>query len=199
MVATVTVRELSIASIAPAAPRHPSNAKASEPHAKRHQPLPVSHTGGEIGREVARVVHTIPTSSRTANASLGYLSVAATASSAAAATRSMAERIMMRQRTETMETTLPTLVVQQPKLWSPEAPHLYLVTIRLAPADSQASAEEVETFSLSVGFRRVTVSQGQITLNERPLLIKGVNRHEHDPYTGHVRTPAESPPNLWCT
>ena len=39
---------------------------------------------------------------------------------------------------------------------------------------------------MAVGFRRVESRHGQMLLNGRPVLIKGVNRHEHDPYAGHV-------------
>ena len=37
-----------------------------------------------------------------------------------------------------------------------------------------------------LGFRTVEVRQGQMLLNGSPLIIKGTNRHEHDPFTGHV-------------
>ena len=42
---------------------------------------------------------------------------------------------------------------------------------------------EVEAFD--VGFRTVEIIAGQLCLNGRPLLIRGVNKHEHDPATGH--------------
>jgi beta-galactosidase len=37
-----------------------------------------------------------------------------------------------------------------------------------------------------IGFRRVEIEDGQLLVNGRAILIKGVNRHEHDPQTGHV-------------
>ena len=40
--------------------------------------------------------------------------------------------------------------------------------------------------STNVGFREVEISDGQLLVNGVPILIKGVNRHEHDPDTGHV-------------
>ncbi len=29
------------------------------------------------------------------------------------------------------------------------------------------------------------MKNGQLLLNGKPILLKGVNRHEHDPVTGH--------------
>ena len=37
-----------------------------------------------------------------------------------------------------------------------------------------------------VGFRKVEMKDGQFLVNGKPILIKGVDRHEHDPVTGHV-------------
>ena len=33
---------------------------------------------------------------------------------------------------------------------------------------------------------QVEIKDGQLLVNGRPILIKGVNRHEHDPDTGHA-------------
>lgn len=37
-----------------------------------------------------------------------------------------------------------------------------------------------------MGFRKVEITQGLLKLNGQPLLIRGVNRHEHHPELGHV-------------
>lgn len=94
--------------------------------------------------------------------------------------------------------TLPPVLVSSPKLWSAEAPHLYCLTIvlkergRASASEATGGDKEVtpplEVISIVVGFRSVRTAGGTLLLNERPLLIKGVNRHEHDPYTGHVVT-----------
>ncbi len=69
--------------------------------------------------------------------------------------------------------------------WSAERPKLYDLVIELA------SAGKVSTFySTKVGFRSSEVKNGQILINGQPILFKGVNRHEHDPYTGHTVTEA---------
>lgn len=71
--------------------------------------------------------------------------------------------------------------VDDPLKWSAEKPHLY--TLLLVLKDSEGNVIEVE--SCRFGFREVEVRDGQLHLNGAPILIKGVNRHEHDPDTGH--------------
>lgn len=39
--------------------------------------------------------------------------------------------------------------------------------------------ELVEAEARDIGFRRVEISNGLLLLNGKPLLIRGVNRHEH--------------------
>ena len=38
----------------------------------------------------------------------------------------------------------------------------------------------------NVGFRNVKIENSQLLINGQPILIKGVNRHEHNMKTGHV-------------
>jgi beta-galactosidase len=68
-----------------------------------------------------------------------------------------------------------------PDKWSAEQPLLYTVILTLR----NEKGEIVETESARFGFRKVEIRDGQLLLNGRPILIKGVNRHEHDPVTGH--------------
>lgn len=44
----------------------------------------------------------------------------------------------------------------------------------------------MQSVSADVGFRRVEVKGGQLLVNGKAVLIKGVNRHEHDEFEGHV-------------
>ena len=74
--------------------------------------------------------------------------------------------------------------VDKPDLWSAETPHLYRLTVSLI--DPMSS--EIESEAYSVGFRKIEIKQGQLLLNGQPLLIRGVNKHEHDPATGHTET-----------
>jgi beta-galactosidase len=77
-------------------------------------------------------------------------------------------------------------VVDAPKLWNAETPHLYRVLLTLR--DAQGTVMEYE--QCRFGFREVVVRDGHLLVNGKPILIKGVNRHEHDPDLGHVMTDA---------
>ncbi len=74
--------------------------------------------------------------------------------------------------------------VSSPHKWSAEQPNLYSVVLTLK--DAQGAVVEIE--SAKFGFREVEVKDGQLRLNGQPILIMGVNRHEHDPFTGHYVT-----------
>ena len=74
--------------------------------------------------------------------------------------------------------------VSTPKLWSVEHPHLYTLKLELKGLDGKT----VENSELKVGFREITIRGGQLLINGEPIKIRGVNRHEHDPYTARVMT-----------
>jgi beta-galactosidase len=74
--------------------------------------------------------------------------------------------------------------VPNPKKWSAEAPNLY--TLILALKDREGGL--IESVSCNVGFRSSEIKDGQLLVNGKPIYIKGVNRHEHDPDLGHVVT-----------
>lgn len=63
--------------------------------------------------------------------------------------------------------------------WSAEEPNLYGLTVRTS----------AETVSLRVGFRTVEVVDAQVLVNGRPILLRGMNRHESDPDRGRAVTP----------
>ena len=66
--------------------------------------------------------------------------------------------------------------------WSAESPNLY--QLRMSLMDKKART--IEKLTTSFGFRTVEIKDGKLLVNGQYVLIKGVNRHEHDPYTGHV-------------
>ena len=72
--------------------------------------------------------------------------------------------------------------VANPAKWSAEEPNLY--TLLLTLKDDTGSVLEV--LGSKVGFRTSEIKNGQLLVNGVPILIKGTNRHEHDPVTGHV-------------
>lgn len=75
-----------------------------------------------------------------------------------------------------------SIPVPNPAKWSAETPYLYTLTIQLMNSDGKI----LEAVSQKVGFREVRIRNGQLLVNGKAILIKGVNRHEFDPETGRV-------------
>ncbi|MEM8969763.1 MAG: glycoside hydrolase family 2 TIM barrel-domain containing protein, partial [Bacteroidota bacterium] len=71
--------------------------------------------------------------------------------------------------------------------WSAETPNLYTLLITY-PGSVDGSATVSST---QVGFRNVAIENGQLLVNGQPVLVKGVNRHEHHPEFAHY-IPRES-------
>jgi len=72
--------------------------------------------------------------------------------------------------------------MRSPRIWSAETPELYKLVISLK--DKKDRITQVK--STNVGFRTSEIKNGQLLVNGKPVILKGVNRHEHDPKTGHV-------------
>ncbi len=66
--------------------------------------------------------------------------------------------------------------------WSAETPNLYTLLVTLRDVDGRT----IEVNRHNVGFRTVEIAGGQMLVNGQPILLKGVDRHEHDPETGHT-------------
>ena len=64
--------------------------------------------------------------------------------------------------------------------WSAEFPNLYTLLVTAGNAAGQ------DIVPLRVGFRRVEIRDSVLRVNGRAVVLKGVNRHEHEPDTGHV-------------
>ena len=78
-----------------------------------------------------------------------------------------------------VEVTLP---VESPGLWSAENPVLYTVLLTLR--DHAGKVFDVR--SAQHGFRKIEIHDRQLWLNGRSIKIKGVNRHDFDPLSGHT-------------
>ncbi|NCB09301.1 MAG: beta-galactosidase, partial [Bacteroidia bacterium] len=72
--------------------------------------------------------------------------------------------------------------ITNPAKWTAETPNLYSLVIVL----KNGNGEIVETVSHKIGFREIELINTLFCVNGVPVLIKGVNRHEHDQYKGHV-------------
>lgn len=68
--------------------------------------------------------------------------------------------------------------------WSSENPVLHTVVVSLVGPDGAV----VEATAVRSGFRRVEVVDRELLLNGYPVLIHGVNRHDHDPDRGKAVT-----------
>lgn len=77
-------------------------------------------------------------------------------------------------------------VYAKPRLWSAEAPNLYTLVLTLK---RDGKAEEL--VSTHVGFRNVVIKDTRFLVNGQPVKLKGVNRHESHPTTGHYVTPEQ--------
>ncbi len=71
--------------------------------------------------------------------------------------------------------------IENVKKWSAETPNLYRMVVSLNDANGQL----IEIFSKNIGFRSVEIKNSQLLVNGQAVLVKGVNRHEHDPEKGH--------------
>ncbi|MBE7044571.1 MAG: hypothetical protein E7397_03505 [Ruminococcaceae bacterium] len=69
------------------------------------------------------------------------------------------------------------------KRWNAEEPNLYPVTIRLYRGDAL-----LEVHSKKIGFMKSQVEGNKLLVNDTPITIKGINRHEHDPKNGRAIT-----------
>ncbi|MFT7618325.1 MAG: beta-galactosidase [Planctomycetota bacterium] len=73
--------------------------------------------------------------------------------------------------------------VADPKKWSAEFPNLYSVRIGLMATDE---TRHYDTASSEFGFRKIEIKERRLFINGAPVVLKGVNRHEHDPDTGRT-------------
>ncbi len=71
---------------------------------------------------------------------------------------------------------------ESPALWSAEDPALYRLLIIIRDPDGRI----IQIKTLRHGFRRFEIRDGKLLCNDRPLAIRGVNRHEFDPVYGHA-------------
>ncbi|HEY6914002.1 MAG TPA: glycoside hydrolase family 2 TIM barrel-domain containing protein, partial [Paludibacter sp.] len=76
--------------------------------------------------------------------------------------------------------------IKNPLKWTAETPNLYTLNITL----EDSTGKIVERVRQRIGFRSVEIKDGQMLVNGKPIRLRGVNRHEHDPKLGKVMTEA---------
>ena len=62
------------------------------------------------------------------------------------------------------------------KTWNAETPNLYTLLITV----------NGESTAIKVGFRNISIKNNQFLVNGKPVLIKGINLHDHSDTEGHV-------------
>ena len=117
--------------------------------------------------------------------------------STSAANCSVDVKLLGRQREVVAETTIPpfeldpnsqrhlqssVVRLDDPAKWTAETPNLYTIVLILENSQGQV----LEARSHQIGFRKVEIRDGQLLVNGQAVYMKGVNRHEHDPVTGHT-------------
>ena len=83
---------------------------------------------------------------------------------------------------DSMQTVHFSGTVNNPLKWSGEAPNLYDCIITL----KDAKGVVLNYTGTKIGFRKVEIKNAQLMVNGVPILVKGVNRHEHDDVEGHM-------------
>ena len=78
-----------------------------------------------------------------------------------------------------------SLPVAQPAKWTAETPNLYTTVLKLS------GDKDGEIISTKTGFRKVEIKGRVFTINGVPVKLKGANRHESSPETGHYVTEAD--------
>lgn len=86
---------------------------------------------------------------------------------------------------EELSTTFLTDLTIQP--WSAERPTRYQLLLSLKDASGRAVAH----YATKIGFLRSEIKNGNLLVNGQPILIKGVNRHDHHHLTGQYIPEAE--------
>ncbi|WP_300296049.1 glycoside hydrolase family 2 TIM barrel-domain containing protein, partial [uncultured Intestinimonas sp.] len=102
----------------------------------------------------------------------------------AASAGKTAEEVLLDKGT----TVISTMTVTDPDKWFPDTPDLYSLVLELKDSGGQVMESVVER----VGFGEVykvdidDAGHEQMQINGRQMILRGVNRHDTDPETGHA-------------
>ena len=101
--------------------------------------------------------------------------------------KSVTARFTLRGTNIFAETTKSNgeLIVPNAKLWSPDSPHLYDLTV-----DLDRDGETYDRYTLPIGIRTVNIEGDALLLNGKPIYLKGFGRHEDFPIAGRGLVPS---------
>ncbi len=68
--------------------------------------------------------------------------------------------------------------MSDPRLWSPDDPNLYMVSVYLGKTGSDGRETDFHRYDITFGFRELKISGNEFYLNGRKFFIKGVSRYE---------------------
>ncbi|WP_127530912.1 glycoside hydrolase family 2 protein [Paenibacillus kobensis] len=78
------------------------------------------------------------------------------------------------------------VTVLHPKLWSAWQPNLYVASFELIASTGRIAAATKDTLCTQFGIRTIRTLGTQIMLNESPVFLAGIARHEEWPETGRT-------------
>ncbi|MGB6058752.1 MAG: glycoside hydrolase family 2 TIM barrel-domain containing protein [Microthrixaceae bacterium] len=84
------------------------------------------------------------------------------------------------------------LQVPEPEVWSHENPALYRTMLVLRDPESRV----IQVHGALSGFRSVEIGGNELLINGQPVLLHGVNIHEHSPDTGRAVTAEQTRADL---
>ena len=93
--------------------------------------------------------------------------------------KTVRERVRAINGGDTVRVSL-ACVIDKPRLWSAEKPHLYPFSVELLDGRGRL----IEHFDYHLGVRRVECVGEVFKVNGRNVKLRGVNRHDHHPVTG---------------
>lgn len=85
---------------------------------------------------------------------------------------------------QSLHNVLHFATITNPLLWSAETPNLYKLLITLYDEDNRI----LEVISHNIGFRKIEIINGIFYINNMPVKLKGVNRHDIHPTLGQAVT-----------
>ncbi len=77
-----------------------------------------------------------------------------------------------------------TQPIANPHKWTAETPYLYTLVLALKNGEGQT----IKAVSCHIGFRQIEIKGRELLINGQPVLLKGVNRHDHDDRRGKAVT-----------
>lgn len=89
--------------------------------------------------------------------------------------------VLWKEEKDAQKNLLAETTLAEVNPWSAEQPNLYTLYISLY----NSKGTLLECIPQRIGFKRVEIKEGQLLVNGKAILIKGVNRHEMDPDGGY--------------